>query len=68
MNELSEIMDILDGDNMELKISLIQPAISMAVKKGVLPKAAPTEIYEENWEAFTQIIKEFVKNAEKTLY
>lgn len=67
MADTSKILEILDGDDSEAAINLIQPVMSEAVKLGLLPKAAPTEIYEENWKNFTKLIRTFVVNADQKL-
>jgi hypothetical protein len=67
MADTSKILEILDGDDSEAAINLIQPVMSEAVKLGLLPRAAPTEIYEENWKNFTKLIRAFVVNADQKL-
>lgn len=67
MADTSQILEILDGNDSQALVDLMQPAMSEAVKLGILPKAAPTEIYEENWKNFTKLMRYFVENAEKKL-
>lgn len=67
MADTSKILEILDGDDSEAAIKLIQPVMSEAVNLGLLPKAAPTDIYEKNWKDFTKLIRTFVVNADQKL-
>lgn len=67
MVDTCKILEVLDGQDAEAAIELMQPVISEAVRLGLLPKHAPTEIYEENWQNFTKLIRTFVVSAEKKL-
>lgn len=67
MTDTKTILGILDGNDTQAAIGLMQPVMSEAVKLGLLPKAAPTEIYEENWKCFTQLIRTFLINADNKL-
>ncbi len=67
MTDTSKILEILDGDNSQALVELMQPVMSEAVVLGILPKAAPIEIYEENWKNFTKLMRSFLTNAEKKL-
>ena len=67
MADTSKILEILDGDDSRAIVDLMQPAMSEAVKLGLLPYAAPTDIYEKNWKDFTALMRSFVANAEKNL-
>jgi hypothetical protein len=67
MTDTSKILEIIDNGNSQDVVDLIQPVIQEAVKLGILPKAAPTDIYEKNWSGFTKLMRTFIVNAEEKL-
>jgi hypothetical protein len=67
MANTQSILDVLENGDSSTRVSLLKPAMQKAVEKGLLSKAAPTEIYEKNWEAVESVIIAFLTNAEKEL-
>ena len=67
MDKIEKAIGVLEIGSSQDVVTLIQPAIKEAVEKGLLPKAAPMEQYEQHWMAMQSVLLTFAKTVEQKL-
>ena len=67
MDRLSEAIEILQNGDSSSQVTLIKPALNVAVEKGIIPKHAPIQTYEQTWSAMADVLLAFSKACEDSL-